>query len=114
METLAILAVVPMLGIIFMGLIITRETWIGGQKWPEWTDLWLEKNKPVSLNSDGVTRSCSVSEVIGLGRDRSVSSVAQSRATGYSSMQEESVAALHTQGKPQRIDRHPVQVRPLR
>lgn len=38
MELLAILAVVPMLGIIFMGLIITRETWIGGQKWPEWKD----------------------------------------------------------------------------
>jgi len=49
-----------------------------------------------------------------LGRDRSVASVAQSRATDYSSMQEESVAALHTQGKPQRIDRSPVQARPLR
>jgi len=35
MQALAVLALVPMLGIIFMGLIFTRETWIGGRKWPE-------------------------------------------------------------------------------
>ncbi len=35
MQLLAILAVVPMLGIIFMGLIFTRETWIGGREWKD-------------------------------------------------------------------------------
>ena len=33
MSALALLSVVPMLGIIFMGLIFTRDTWIGGREW---------------------------------------------------------------------------------
>lgn len=35
MQTLALLAVVPLIGIIFMGLIFTRETWIGGSEWKD-------------------------------------------------------------------------------
>ena len=59
--------------------------------------------RSTQMESLGPARSGKSSHV---GRDRSVSSVAQSLATGYGSMQEESVAALHTQGKPQRIDRN--------
>ena len=33
MELLDLLCVVPLIGIIFMGVIFTRETWIGGRKW---------------------------------------------------------------------------------
>jgi hypothetical protein len=34
MQALAILAIIPALEIIIMGAIITRETWIGGKRWP--------------------------------------------------------------------------------
>jgi hypothetical protein len=33
MTALALLAIVPAVGILLLGSIITRETWIGGCKW---------------------------------------------------------------------------------
>lgn len=33
MQSLALLSVVPLIGFIFMGVIFTRETWIGGRAW---------------------------------------------------------------------------------
>lgn len=33
MQSLALLAIVPALSVLFMGAIITRETWIGGRSW---------------------------------------------------------------------------------
>ncbi len=33
MQALALLSVVPLIGILFKGVIITRETWIGGRVW---------------------------------------------------------------------------------
>ncbi len=35
MQALALLSVVPLIGIIFMGVIFTRETWIGGNAWKD-------------------------------------------------------------------------------
>ncbi len=35
MQLLPLLSVVPLIGIIFMGLIFTRETWIGGRAWKD-------------------------------------------------------------------------------
>jgi hypothetical protein len=35
MQLLALLSIVPLIGIVFMGAIFTWETWIGGQKWPD-------------------------------------------------------------------------------
>ncbi len=36
MQLLALLSVVPMVGIIFMGAIFTRETGIGGRTWKDY------------------------------------------------------------------------------
>ena len=33
MELLEILAIAPAVGLLFMAVIITRETWIGGLEW---------------------------------------------------------------------------------
>ena len=38
MQSLALLAIVPLVGFIFMGAIFTRETWIGGRKWKDSND----------------------------------------------------------------------------
>ena len=38
MQTLALLSVVPLIGIIIMGAIFTRETWIGGRAWKDSND----------------------------------------------------------------------------
>lgn len=38
MQSLALLSVVPLIGIIIMGLIFTRETWIGGNAWEDSND----------------------------------------------------------------------------
>jgi hypothetical protein len=35
MEALAILAIFPLIGILFIGAMITRDTWIGGRAWKE-------------------------------------------------------------------------------
>ena len=35
MQTLALFAVFPAMGVLFMGAIITRETWIGGRAWKQ-------------------------------------------------------------------------------
>lgn len=35
MTTLEFLSIVPLLGLIFMGVIFTRETWIGGNAWKD-------------------------------------------------------------------------------
>jgi hypothetical protein len=35
MQSLALLAIFPGLGIVIMGAILTRETWIGGRAWKE-------------------------------------------------------------------------------
>ena len=34
MQSLIILSIVPALGILLIGAIITCETWIGGRNWP--------------------------------------------------------------------------------
>jgi hypothetical protein len=43
MQSLALLSVVPLVGILFMGAIFTRETWVGGRAWnttKERENLW--------------------------------------------------------------------------
>jgi len=36
MQSLALLSIVPLIEIIIMGAILTRDTCKGGWKWPEW------------------------------------------------------------------------------
>jgi len=33
MQALALLSIVPLIGIIIMGVILNRETWISGREW---------------------------------------------------------------------------------
>ena len=40
MQSLALLSIVPLVGCIFMGLLSTRETWIGGLKWSNARPVW--------------------------------------------------------------------------
>jgi hypothetical protein len=35
MQALAVLAIFPAIGLLFMAAIITRDTWIGGRAWKE-------------------------------------------------------------------------------
>jgi hypothetical protein len=37
-QALALLSIVPLIGIIFMGVILNRETWIAGNAWKDSND----------------------------------------------------------------------------
>ncbi len=38
MQLLALLSVVPLVGFVIMGVLFTRETWIGGNAWKDSDD----------------------------------------------------------------------------